>query len=722
MAHSEEPPITILVVATPDTDRKTLQFLFTPPGYELFFTNNCNQALVDGPSIQPDLILVDAEPYETKGLHSSKRLRSDPLLAKIPILLMTGQTNHDTWQKALQAGATDLIQTPCQPLALQTRANTLADSHRFHRFHRGFENRNAAPKPTLQRSPDLRVLRRVIEAISTKLDPQEILHSTCEMMSQVLPFQRINAWLLEEDDDRFELLVELSLAPTAQVAGDLFPNDGNTRPSNSFGNYMPTGRYPWLRELIRNKQMLSLSGNPAAVPQQAIRFTDHFSEPTSWVVVPLVSERRLVGFFELKDPVPQELSPSEQELAQNVANAVAESINATQLFQRLQNYAEYLDQSLAQRTRELEDERDRTQSILEALGEAVVVTDLDGSIQYANQATVELTGYDRSELLGQRMRLWRSHRQTAELYTQMLHTVEEGQNWRGEVINERKDGTLYDAALTIAPLHNGDNQQRTTGFVSVQRDITPVKEAERLKDQFISNISHELRTPLSIITLLVGNLDALFERLDEERKRKLIRDIRGHIQVLNDLISNVLEVSRLDGGRLSKEFQPVNLAAIAREETEKQGPLAKEKELTLVINGLEEVPVQGHESQLRQVIRNLVNNAIKYTPRGGTITCSCEIFKGMPKRDGEWFRGSDLPENTWAALRVLDTGIGINAEDMPHLFERFFRVRSQGNIPGAGLGLSIANELVELHGGRLSVASTPETGSQFTVYLPLEEG
>ncbi len=277
MAHTEESPITILVVATPDTDRKTLQFLFTPPGYQLFFTNNCNQALVDGPSIQPDLILVDAEPYDTNGLQTSQRLRSDPLLAKIPILLMTGQSNHETWQKALQAGATDLIQTPCQPLALQARANTLAASHRFQRYHHGFEDRNSTPKHTLQRSPDLRVLRRVIEAISTKLDPQEILQSTCEMMSQVLPFQRINAWLLEEDDDRFELLVELSMAPTAQVAGDLYPNDGNTRPSNSFGNYMPTGRYPWLRELIRAKKMLSLSGNPAAVPQQPFQYTrpDH---------------------------------------------------------------------------------------------------------------------------------------------------------------------------------------------------------------------------------------------------------------------------------------------------------------------------------------------------------------------------------------------------------------------------------------------------------------
>jgi signal transduction histidine kinase len=231
-----------------------------------------------------------------------------------------------------------------------------------------------------------------------------------------------------------------------------------------------------------------------------------------------------------------------------------------------------------------------------------------------------------------------------------------------------------------------------------------------------------LRTPLSIITLLAGNLDALYERLDESRKRKLIRDIRSHIQVLNDLITNVLEVSRLDGGRLSKDFVAVNLAEITREEVEKQLPLAKDKHQNLIMNGTDPLEVQGHESQLRQVVRNLINNAIKYTPRGGYIACSCEFIEGVPGSEDEWPGFSGQADRRWAVLRVRDTGIGIEQEDIQHLFERFYRVSTQGNIPGAGLGLSIAKDLIDLHNGHMTVASTPREGSMFTVYLPLEEG
>jgi PAS domain S-box-containing protein len=376
---------------------------------------------------------------------------------------------------------------------------------------------------------------------------------------------------------------------------------------------------------------------------------------------------------------------------------------------------------LAQRTQELEGERDRTHSILEALGEAVVVTDLEGCIQYVNRAAIKLTGYKPEELLGQRMRLWRSHRQTAELYTQMLSKVQEGRTWRGEVINERKDGTLYDAALTVAPLYGGSEDKHPIGYVSVQHDITPVKEAERIKDQFVSNVSHELRTPLSVITLLVGNLDALYERMDDEKRRKLIRDIRGNIQVLNDLIINVLEISRLDGRHVARELQPLDLAQIVREEVEKQTLLAKNKYQNLLVDGVEHLPIHGSEVQLRQVIRNLVNNAIKYTPEGGYILCECQIDFNENGEDSKWPGHADLPEGPWVGVRIKDTGMGISDEDQTRLFERFFRVKSQGNVPGAGLGLSIAREIVKLHGGQISFASQVHEGSVFAVYFPLRE-
>jgi signal transduction histidine kinase len=256
-----------------------------------------------------------------------------------------------------------------------------------------------------------------------------------------------------------------------------------------------------------------------------------------------------------------------------------------------------------------------------------------------------------------------------------------------------------------------------------ERDILLLKEAERLKDQFVSNVSHELRTPLSTITLLVGNLDSFYDHMDEDKRRKLVRDIRRQTQVLDELIGNILEISRIDGQRISVERQRVDLAQLVREEADKQLPLAQKKLQALQVMGDETLTVMGNESQLRQVIRNLLNNAIKYTPNGGQIRCEGAVYDApaLLQHTQEWPGLADLLAGRWAAWRVIDTGVGIGPQDMPHLFERFYRAQSQGNIPGTGLGLSIAKELVELHHGYIAVASTPGQGSTFAVYLPLWE-
>jgi signal transduction histidine kinase len=296
-----------------------------------------------------------------------------------------------------------------------------------------------------------------------------------------------------------------------------------------------------------------------------------------------------------------------------------------------------------------------------------------------------------------------------------------GQTWRGEVVNRRKNGSLYNAAMTVAPLFDPHESGRPVGFVSVQRDITPLKEAERLKDQFVSNVSHELRTPLSVITLISGNLDTLYERLDERKRRKLVRDIREHAQVLNELIGRVLEISRIDSRRISMERRRVNLAQLARQEIEKQLPLARKKTQVLRAVGVESLTVLGNDGQLRQVLRNLLNNAIKYTPEGGRITCECAALNQGQASEAAWPGNADLAVGQWAAVRVVDTGIGIGPQDLTRVFERFFRVEAEGSIPGTGLGLSIARELIQLHGGHIAATSTPGEGSLFAIYLPLVE-
>jgi signal transduction histidine kinase len=303
--------------------------------------------------------------------------------------------------------------------------------------------------------------------------------------------------------------------------------------------------------------------------------------------------------------------------------------------------------------------------------------------------------------------------------------------WQGEVINRRKDGTLYATALTAAPLFHPDDPARATGCVIVQRDISILKEAERLKDQFVSNVSHELRTPLSVITLLSGNLDTLYDRLDDRQRRTITRDIRTQTRVLNDLISSVLEISRIDSASIPAEHQRVDLGQLALEELEKQLPLSQRKSQVAEVVRPAELPVYGNEGQLRQVVRNLINNAIKYTPEGGRITCLCSLVEQPsaerePARKAgaaleEWPGRSELPAGRWAAVRVTDSGGGIAEHDLSRIFERFYRVKTQGNIPGTGLGLSIARELVALNNGQVAVASALNSGSRFVIYIPLLE-
>jgi signal transduction histidine kinase len=244
-------------------------------------------------------------------------------------------------------------------------------------------------------------------------------------------------------------------------------------------------------------------------------------------------------------------------------------------------------------------------------------------------------------------------------------------------------------------------------------------EAARMKDRFVSNVSHELRTPLSVLTLLSGNLDVLYDRLDDAQRHKMIRDIRDYCCVLNDLIDNVLEISRIDSRRISWERGRVDLGSLVSLEADKQLPLAEKKRHALHVAGESGVYVRGNEGQLRQVIRNLLNNAIKYTPDGGEIICEYRRVEGNGNASDVSSAGTDLPAGAWATLRVSDTGIGISQGDLPRLFERFYRVDAQGSTPGVGLGLSIAKELVELHDGRIAVSSRLGEGTAFTVCLPL---
>ena len=386
--------------------------------------------------------------------------------------------------------------------------------------------------------------------------------------------------------------------------------------------------------------------------------------------------------------------------------------------------AHALEETVSTRTSELAAERDRIRAILEALGEAAFVTDTRGLVQYANPAAADLTGYEREELVGVHLNRWHPDRRVEQVFDRLAQDPGSPLKdlwWEGELVGRRKDGSYFDAMLTIAPLPAPLQPDRAIGFVGVQRDITPLKEAERMKHRFASNVSHELRTPLSVITLLSGNLDALGERLSPEKRSAMIKDIRRHAQVLDELITDVLEMSSIDSGRLSPELQILDLAPLLRDEMQRLAPLAERRQQQLTAGGDASLMVRADGRQLRRVVRNLINNAVKYSPEGGHIDCRWQRLDlhPDPAPDQRWPGVERLAPGPWAAMSVTDDGIGIDAADQERIFERFYRVNSQSNIPGTGLGLAITRELVQLQSGRVALASTPGKGSVFAVYLPV---
>jgi signal transduction histidine kinase len=230
-----------------------------------------------------------------------------------------------------------------------------------------------------------------------------------------------------------------------------------------------------------------------------------------------------------------------------------------------------------------------------------------------------------------------------------------------------------------------------------------LRELDRLKDEFLSLVSHELRTPLTSIR---GYLDLVLDEeagyLNPEQRRFLEAVDRNSGRLLR-LVGDLLFVAQADAGRLSLERAKVDLSQVAADCVEGAMPTASEKSVKLVLSA-EAVPaVIGDRGRLAQVLDNLVANALKFTPEGGTVEVRTR------------------PEDDHVTLEVADTGIGIPAKDQPRLFERFFRssVAEDQAIPGTGLGLAIVKAIVEAHAGRITIESREGAGTTFRVELPL---
>lgn len=376
----------------------------------------------------------------------------------------------------------------------------------------------------------------------------------------------------------------------------------------------------------------------------------------------------------------------------------------TELAQALNETAARLDGTI----RTLTDERNRSSAILRSMGEGVAVIDARERLVFCNQAFSEVLGLDGAA--GYEGRPLLEVVRQPNLLAVMRKALEGCEPIHSEVAI----GTVQprNFAVTAAPIltPGGDSGAVTPGSkpprqgaVIVLHDISELRRLERVRRDFVANVSHEFKTPLTAIqgfaeTLLGGALE------DRENNRRFLEIIRDHSVRLARLTDDLLKLARIEAGKLDLEFRPVSLADIITSCIETTRLKTARKDLALEVDRSAGWPVvRGDAASLREVLQNLLDNAVQYTPPGGHITVR------VATQDGH------------AIVSVIDTGIGIPQIDQARIFERFYRVdaaRSR-DAGGTGLGLAIAKHIIETHAGRIWVESAVGRGSQFHFTIPL---
>ncbi len=348
---------------------------------------------------------------------------------------------------------------------------------------------------------------------------------------------------------------------------------------------------------------------------------------------------------------------------------------------------------------------------VESAGEAVFITDTEGSIQYANPAFATVTGYSPGEAIGQNPRILKSDRQDSEFYRRMWVTLSRGETWRGAFTNKKKDGALYDVDQTIAPIR--DSLGSITSYVAVGRDVTErnrmIETTERavmVKSEFTSMVSHELRTPLTAIKEAIDIVEDQTAGPINKNQADFMQLAKRNVDRLHRLINDTLDFSKLERGEFRLQLGPHNLNTLTREIVLQQQLAAQKQGLQLKMSADESIrDLRMDPDRISQVLVNLIGNAIRYCEHG-------------------WIEVSTQRRNNEAVVKIQDTGPGIPGQDLEHIFEAFVQL-STGlgrRVGGTGLGLAICKQIIELHGGRIWVESEAGRGSAFYFALPLQPG
>jgi signal transduction histidine kinase len=534
-------------------------------------------------------------------------------------------------------------------------------------------------------------LLRILTEVSSSLDLDRALNRTLSLLNDAIGAEQGTILLLHAEDNLLHYR-----------AGYGYLSDRSTPDNSSRGFTLKVGEglAGWV---VQNRE--SVLVNDLHQDPRWVRSTVAGQDHRSSIVVPMLVGEDVIGVLMVFQRAENFFSAEMLNLVKAIAGQVAVAINNAHLYELIRDQAERLGVML----RKEQEDASRSQAILEAVADGVLVTGSDNRITFVNSSTQRIIAVDDTRLLGNALEVF------GGLFGKAAGTwMETIRHW-SEDPSSYMDGDTYAEQLElengrIALVHLAPVilQNDFLGTVSIFRDITHEVEVDRLKSEFVATVSHELRTPMTAIKGYVDILMMGAAGVLNENQNHFLNVVRNNIDRLNTLVSDLLDISRIEAGRVTLNPQAVDLYEIAediiadvlrRSQTE-------DKPMALSLDAPKKLPpVIGDGERVRQILGNLVDNAYNYTPNNGTIRVNIH------------------QENGEVQVDVQDNGVGIAAEDQARIFERFFRGEHPLVLatPGTGLGLPIVRQLVEMHNGRIWMSSTgvPGEGSTFSFTLPI---
>lgn len=350
---------------------------------------------------------------------------------------------------------------------------------------------------------------------------------------------------------------------------------------------------------------------------------------------------------------------------------------------------------------------------IEQAGDAVVITDSNGTIEYVNSVFEQIIGFSKKEMLGQTPRIWKSDKQDEKFYKLMWKSILSGKKWHNKIINKKKNGQLITVDQTISPIF--DDKGNITHFVSIMRDITKellmeekLQQAMKLEaiGTMVGGIAHDFN---NILTSIIGFSElTLQDREIKSQNRDYVNVVLKNAYRAKDIVSQLLVFAR----KTNTEKSPVNLAEIVGESLKMIRSFLPTTILIEEHIGPGSYLISANTTQLEQVIMNLAINAGHAMPDGGTLSLK---LKNANYNKQEVIAGKTL-SGPYVVLSVEDTGLGMNNQIKSRIFDPFFTTKEEGK--GTGLGLSTTYSIIQQHGGDITVESDEGKGTTFTIFLP----